>query len=138
MKAFGLNSRKPAAPEQKLMDKWFKEYGFSREIVLEACSRTITAIHNPSFQYADKILTDWKKAGVKRAEDIRELDSRRYLSTEEKNEERGKRLQKYAAAAASRQGAGKAPNQFHNFKQRDTDYDALVLKQVKEWVGQQP
>ena len=29
-------------------------------------------------------------------------------------------------------------NQFHNFKQRDTDYDALVLKQVKEWVGQQP
>ena len=37
------------------MDKWFRDYGFSREVVLEACGRTITAIHNPSFQYADKI-----------------------------------------------------------------------------------
>ena len=35
MKAFGINSRKPAAPEQKLMDKWFKDYGFSRDVVLE-------------------------------------------------------------------------------------------------------
>jgi len=25
-------------------------------------------------------------------------------------------------------------NQFHNFDQRDTDYDALMLKQVKDWV----
>lgn len=27
-------------------------------------------------------------------------------------------------------------NQFHNFEQRDTDYDALMLKQVKDWVGE--
>lgn len=27
-------------------------------------------------------------------------------------------------------------NQFHNFDQRDTDYDALMLKQVKDWVGE--
>ena len=47
MKAFGLNSRKPAVPEQKLMEKWFKDYGFDRELVLEACSRTINAIHTP-------------------------------------------------------------------------------------------
>ena len=25
-------------------------------------------------------------------------------------------------------------NQFHNFKQRDTDYDALMLQNVKEWM----
>ena len=50
MKAFGLNSRKPAVPEQKIMEKWFKDYGFDRELVLEACSRTINAIHTPSFQ----------------------------------------------------------------------------------------
>ena len=59
------------------MDKWFRDYGFSREVVLEACSRTITAIHNPSFQYADKILTDWKEAGVRGLGDIMELDTRR-------------------------------------------------------------
>ena len=27
-------------------------------------------------------------------------------------------------------------NQFHNFDQRDTDYDALMLKQVREWAGE--
>ncbi|EEQ58399.1 DnaD domain protein [Clostridiales bacterium 1_7_47FAA] len=140
MKAFGINSRKPAAPEQKLMDKWFKDYGFNRDVVLEACNRTITAIHNPSFQYADKILTDWKEAGVRGIGDIRELDARRTAAREDTSRSRDKRLQTYDTAVS---GQGKrtrkgAPNQFHNFEQRDTDYDALMLKQVKEWVGQQP
>lgn len=27
-----------------------------------------------------------------------------------------------------------APNQFHNFEQRDTDYDAMVMDQVKDWL----
>lgn len=142
MKAFGINSRKPAAPEQKLMDKWFRDYGFSREVVLEACSRTITAIHNPSFQYADKILSDWQKAGIRGLTDIKDLDAKRTAAREESGESREKRLQKYDSGVSSaRQGSGarkNSSNQFHNFKQRDTDYDALVLKQVKEWVGQQP
>ena len=142
MKAFGINNRKPAAPEQKLMDKWFRDYGFSREVVLEACSRTITAIHNPSFQYADKILSDWQKAGVRGLADIKDLDAKRMAAREESGESREKRLQKYDSGVSSaRQGSGarkNSSNQFHNFKQRDTDYDALVLKQVKEWVGQQP
>ena len=142
MKAFGINSRKPAAPEQKLMDKWFRDYGFSREVVLEACGRTITAIHNPSFQYADKILSDWQKAGVRGLADIKDLDAKRTAAREESGESREKRLQKYDSGVSSaRQGSGarkNTSNQFHNFKQRDTDYDALVLKQVKEWVGQQP
>lgn len=142
MKAFGINNRKPAAPEQTLMDKWFRDYGFSREVVLEACSRTITAIHNPSFQYADKILSDWQKAGVRGLADIKDLDAKRTAAREESGESREKRLQKYDSGVSSaRQGSGarkNSSNQFHNFKQRDTDYDALVLKQVKEWVGQQP
>ena len=142
MKAFGINNRKPAAPEQKLMDKWFRDYGFSREVVLEACSRTITAIHNPSFQYADKILSDWQKAGVRGLADIKDLVAKRTAAREESGESREKRLQKYDSGVSSaRQGSGarkNSSNQFHNFKQRDTDYDALVLKQVKEWVGQQP
>ena len=140
MKAFGINSRKPAAPEQKLMDKWFKDYGFSRDVVLEACNRTITAIHNPSFQYADKILTDWKEAGVRGVGDIRELDARRMAAKEDTARSRDKRLQTYGTAVSGQGNRTRkgAPNQFHNFEQRDTDYDALMLKQVKEWVGQQP
>lgn len=142
MKAFGINNRKPAAPEQKLMDKWFKDYGFSRDVVLEACDRTITAIHNPSFQYADKILSDWKKAGVKGLAEVKEMDARRLAARDENGESREKRLWKYDSGVSTAKQGNSArkntSNQFHNFKQRDTDYDALVLKQVKEWVGQQP
>ena len=30
-----------------------------------------------------------------------------------------------------------ANNQFLNFEQRNTDYDSLVLNQVKDWIGEQ-
>ena len=135
MRAFGINNRKAAPPEQAMIDKWFKEYGFAREIVLEACSRTITAIHSPSFQYADRILRDWKKAGVKKMEDVRALDARRQALVQENGGDKEKRLQRYNSASKDGGGKKNSQNQFHNFKQRDTDYDALMLKQVKEWVG---
>ena len=135
MRAFGINNRKAAPPEQVMIDKWFKEYGFAREIVLEACSRTITAIHSPSFQYADRILRDWKKAGVKKMEDVRVLDVRRQALVQENGGDKEKRLQRYNSASKDGGGKKNSQNQFHNFKQRDTDYDALMLKQVKEWVG---
>ena len=131
MKAFGLNSRKPAVPEQKLMEKWFKDYGFDRELVLEACSRTINAIHTPSFQYADSILTDWKKAGVKTLADVKGMDARRA----ERANNADKRFRSYGNAVNNVQNNRKSSsNQFHNFKQRDTDYDALMLQNVKEWM----
>lgn len=40
-------------------------------------------------------------------------------------------------SARPKQGqTGSQKNQFHNFDQRDTDYDALMLKQVREWAGE--
>ena len=117
MKAFGLTDRRPGSSELDMMNRWFEQYGFTTELVLEACSRTLEATHSPSFRYADKILSEWKKAGVRTLSDVGSLDEKR----------KSKRSVPKAKA-----------NQFHNFEQRDTDYDALVLKQVKEWVGQQP
>lgn len=129
MRAFGLGDRRPGTAEQKLIEKWFKEYGFERELVLLACNRTISAIHSPSFQYADRILTDWKKAGVRVRADVEALDERR-----RKKAQGGNAAQGGQAALKPQQ---RSANQFHNFKQRDTDYDALVLKQLKERVGRQ-
>ena len=64
MKAFGIIGRGPAAAEQEFMKKWFKEYGFDKTLVTEACDRTITATGAASFPYADKILTGWHAQGV--------------------------------------------------------------------------
>ena len=138
MKAFGLNDRRPATEEQKMITKWFREYGFGRELVLMACNRTISAIHTPSFRYTDKILSDWKLAGVRTKADVEALDEKRSTSRAQ-----GAGGQAQGGRSSGGQGAGQADggrrksNQFHNFKQRDTDYDALVLKQLKERVNQQ-
>ena len=47
------------------------------DIILEACKRTISQIHQPSFQYADKILKKWNQNGVKTLSDIEKLDLQR-------------------------------------------------------------
>jgi len=117
MRCFGLTDRKPGDAEKQMIEKWFSAYGFSREVVLEACNRTLEAIHSPSFRYADKILSEWKKAGVRTVRDITLLDEKR----QEKK---------------SNRAVKKAVNQFHNFEQRSTDYDAMMLDQVKSWIGQ--
>lgn len=121
MKAFGLQDRKPGETEFEMIRRWFKEYGFTKEVVTEACDRTLAAIHNPSFQYADKILSEWKKVGVRHLADIRILDEKRKASE--------------AGKAVTPPKAGK--NQFHNFQQRETDYDAMMLERLKERMGEQ-
>lgn len=114
MKAFGLTDRRPGSSELDMMNRWFEQYGFTTELVLEACSRTLEATHSPSFRYADKILSEWKKAGVRTLSDVGSLDEKR----------RNKRSAPKAKA-----------NQFHNFEQRDTDYDSMMLDDVKNWIG---
>ena len=93
------------------MDMWFYDYGFQLDIVLEACSRTINAIHEPSFKYAGGILADWKKKGVRSRSDIEALD------------------QAFAKEQETKKGQRKEtakPNRFHNFDQVGYDYDAIV------------
>ena len=41
MRAMGLSDRSPAEVESEFIEKWFWEYGFTRELIVEACSRTI-------------------------------------------------------------------------------------------------
>ncbi|MBT9779106.1 DnaD domain protein [Clostridium sp. MCC353] len=127
MKAFGLSGRKPGASEHDLIRKWFYTYMFSPTLVTEACNRTMRALHQPSFEYADKILASWKEAGVRNLDDVKKLDQAREGERQQKNEE-GRRWQ-----TSSRTDK----NQFHNFKQRDTDYNALVMERLKERLNEQ-
>ena len=124
MRAFGLNDRKPGDGEREMIEKWFQTYGFSRDLVVEACRRTMEATHKPSFRYADKILSDWREAGVKKMEDISQVDEKR-------------RAQNNQNRQSPRVSVKTPVNRFHNFEQRSTDYDSLVLDQVKGWLGEQ-
>lgn len=77
MKAFGINDRRPGNTEWDAIEKWYKTWGFTRQIVVEACNRTMEAIHKPSFQYADRILEEWYKGGVRTMEDVAGADGKR-------------------------------------------------------------
>ncbi len=108
LKALGISGRNPVDTEIAIMDTWIKEYGFSMDIIQEACSRTVLQTGQSSFQYADKILTGWKNKNVKSKNDIAVLDA----------EHKKRRLDR----APKRQNTS-APNRFNNFQQRDYDFD---------------
>lgn len=127
MRAFGLNDRNPGDMEREFMDRWFTTYGFTREIVMEACNRTLTATHSPSFPYTDKILDGWKKAGVRTMEEIKRLDEQ-YAERLKSGDYKNGKKSTTGTQAKPRTGQ----NQFQNFPQREIDYDALILDQLKQ------
>ena len=116
MKAFGIAGRNPGPSEIDYIMKW-NSLGFDTDIIIEACNRTLLATHQASFPYANRILEEWKKLGVRNAADIRSLDQKHHQAAS-------------AAGQAKSQGGAapsqpKSTNAFHNFDQRSYDYDNL-------------
>lgn len=108
MKALGISGRNLVDREIAYVDRWSKEYAFDLDIIQEACSRTIAATHQPSFEYTDRILVNWFKNQVHNREDIAKLDASR------------SKTKKTAAPATSVRRTG-----FSNFDQRNYNYDEL-------------
>lgn len=75
MKAFGISNRDPGSAELDYIKKW-NSLGLGTDIIIEACSRTLLATHQASFPYANKILEDWKRLGVRNTSDIKHLDDK--------------------------------------------------------------
>lgn len=74
MNALG-KSNTPTSKEVDYIKRWHQEWGFSLDIILEACERTVLATDRHRFEYADKILSSWKDSGVNTHADIDKLDS---------------------------------------------------------------
>lgn len=109
IKSLGINNRNLVPYEMDFIEKWLKEYGFTLDIITEACKRTIQAIHQPSFEYTDTILNSWKNNKIHHLEDIAVLDEA-YKNT--------KKTSSASAVKASN-------NKFNNFSQRNYNYDQL-------------
>lgn len=119
MKAFGLGNRNPGAAEQDYIRSW-QNMGFDLSIILEAISRTLIATHQSSFPYANRILESWKAQQVHKLEDIQQLDHKFHAETSRKQE--GNPL------PSSGKTAKQQNNSFHNFEQREYDYDDLEAR----------
>ena len=55
-------STAPTAKELEFINRWTREYGFSTDIILEACERSSLATDRHRFEYAEGILSSWKNA----------------------------------------------------------------------------
>ena len=110
MKALGITGRSLVESETAFIRKWTKEYAFDLPLIQEACRRTITATHQPSFEYTDSILTSWHNNKVHTLEDIKKLDE---------VYSQNKKITIQASSAPRRK------NSFNNFTSRDYDYDNL-------------
>ena len=113
LRAFGITSRNPLDKEIQYMNLWMNQYGFTLDIITEACSRTVLSTGKASFSYADSILESWFKKGVRHLSDIDSLD----MSFQQKKAEKAKTKPKASSAGSK--------NTFNNFHQRSYDMDEL-------------
>lgn len=107
MKALG-KSGSPTKMEADFAIKWTDKYGFTKDIILEACNRTVMATDKHRFEYADSILTSWHQKQVHHKSDIKILD------------------EAYAKSkAVVSKPISTSAGQFNQFLQNDYDFNAL-------------
>ena len=118
MKAFGLN-RAPVPAELTYLQRWFDEYGFSADMVAEACNRTVLAINKPDFKYTDRILTSWYEQQIRT-----HLDLQNYKPQ--------------SKTVATRPQAMQTPGSFNRFSQRkytEDDYVSIEQRMLNKKQG---
>lgn len=96
----------PTPKEMEYINRWTKEYGFSTDIIIEACERTVLATDRHRFEYAERILSNWKQENVHRKTDIRKIDDM------------------YQKRKNTQKPSG-SNNKFNQFTQNTYDFDEL-------------
>jgi len=67
-----LGIKRPlTAAEQAMIERWYGEWGFSDEVILQACDQAAGA-KNP-LQYTNKVLESWLQEGIRTAADLDRL-----------------------------------------------------------------
>lgn len=99
-------SGSPTTKEMEYINRWTKEYGFSTDIIFEACERTVLATDKHRFEYAEGILSSWKRENVHHKTDIRKIDD----------------LYQQKRKSASKPVS---TNKFNQFTQNTYDFDTL-------------
>lgn len=97
----------PTAKELEFINRWIRDYGFSADIILEACERSSLATDKHRFEYAEGILNSWREAGVHHKSDIQQLD------------------ESFQKKKTAKPVSGGSSNRFTQFAQNSYDFAAL-------------
>ncbi|MCR4588248.1 MAG: DnaD domain protein [Lachnospiraceae bacterium] len=109
MKALGKSSD-PTEQEVAFIKRWIGDFGFSKELILEACNRAVMATDKHRFSYTDGILSHWYSDGIRTMAQIQKQDEEHKLR---------------AAKVPSKPAPKQSNDPFRQFEQRDYDFDAL-------------
>lgn len=112
MKALG-KATVPTDEEASYVHTWSKDMGFTDDIILEACRRSVNGTDKNRLQYADTILKNWKNSRVLTLRDVEKLDED---------------FKKRKTSSASSNNTTSKKSNFHQFEQRNYDFDALEKK----------
>ena len=114
MKSLGRQSD-PTKQEADFIQKWNKQYGFSQDVILAACEKTVLAVDNHRFEYTEGILAKWHKAGIHSLSDVKKAEDAF---------QKEKSLQQNIRQTAKT--SSKPVNTFNSFSgQRSYDYQQL-------------
>lgn len=125
MKALGITGRNLVDSEVSLINKWVGEYGFDIELVKAACSKTISAIQKPSFEYTDSILANWRKKDVHTLKDVEVLDANFAKANKASATVSSQGTNAANGSSKPKSNNSSSKNKFNNFNQRNNDYDKL-------------
>lgn len=115
MRAYGICDRTLTDVELEAVREWLR-MGFSNELIVAACQKTMAAVHKASLGYTNKILLGWKEQNIQTLNDVRLSDAQ----FKEKQKKRNA-----AKQATARNQKNTTASSFHNFTQRTYDYDKL-------------
>ena len=117
-KAFGLG-RPLAIIEKQFVERWQKEWMIDLSVIIEACNRTMLKIQKADFKYAEGILDNWHKSGIKTLLDVEKADE---IYAKHKSEKSNNSQKNYRYNANNSGGSYIKKNQFNTFQQRDTSH----------------
>ncbi|MCI9072988.1 MAG: DnaD domain protein [Lachnospiraceae bacterium] len=105
-------SSAPTTKELEYINRWTREYGFSPDIIFEACERTVMAVDKHRFEYAEGILSSWRKENVHHKADIKRVDEQH-------------QKQKNTAPNTAARNTAAVSNKFNQFKQNTYNFEEL-------------
>lgn len=113
MTSLGLGHKGINDGDLRLIDKWFDEYSYSMDLVLEGCSRSSNT-SNVTVKYIDGVISSWYDKGITSVDEIELKDKK----------------EKKVYKAPAKKNTNPVKTRFHNFEQKTDKYSEEDLEEI--------